>query len=252
MLGLLDQAPPEHFFCVSTDKAANPVNVMGATKKLMEHVLMAWSDLLPVTTARFANVAFSNGSLLAGFLSRLEKRQPLSSPMDVRRYFVSPEESGQLCMMACLLGRSGEIFFPKLREEQMMRFSDIAVALLGELGMEPLFCASEEEAREAAARMPEHPKEWPVYFFPSDTSGEKMYEEFYAGEECVEMDRFASMGVVRVTRRRSREEVHQVMDALERMRRREDLTKSDWVAWLSELVPDFAHVETGRSLDQKM
>ncbi|RMG53986.1 MAG: hypothetical protein D6717_10310 [Gammaproteobacteria bacterium] len=237
---------------MSTDKATNPVNVMGASKKLMEGVLLASADVLPVTTARFANVAFSNGSLLAGFLERLRKRQPFSSPKDVRRYFVSPEESGQLCLLACTLGAPGEIFFPKLREEQMMRFSDIAVALLGELGMQPLFCASEEEARAAAARMPEHPREWPVYFFESDTSGEKMYEEFYGPEETVDMDRFHALGVVQGRRFLSQAQVEGAMAELEAMCRRSDLTKADWVSWLERYVPDFAHKETGKSLDAKM
>ena len=134
LLDLLTEIPPEHFFCVSTDKAANPVNIMGASKRVMEDMIMSFSDKFKVTTARFANVAFSNGSLLAGFIERMMKKQPLSTPNDVKRYFVSPEESGQICMLACLLGHNREIFFPKLGEEQMMTFSSIADKLLQTLG----------------------------------------------------------------------------------------------------------------------
>ena len=186
LLELLAQRPPEHFFCVSTDKAANPVNVMGATKKLMEELVLAYAGQLHATTARFANVAFSNGSLPAGFLERLAKGQPLSAPADVRRYFVSPEESGEICLLACLLGRPGEIFFPRLEEAGMKTFSDIALDLLRELGYEPLLCSSEEEAR-AAMSACAGTRRWPVYCFSSDTSGEKAFEEFHTGEEEVDL-----------------------------------------------------------------
>ena len=121
LLDLLAEFPPRHFFCVSTDKAANPVNVMGASKKIMEDMILAYSDKFKVCTARFANVAFSNGSLLAGFIDRLMKKQPLAAPLDVKRYFVSPDESGQICMLACILGKNREIFFPKLSEKQILK-----------------------------------------------------------------------------------------------------------------------------------
>ena len=184
LLDLLLEFPPKHFFCVSTDKAANPVNVMGASKKLMEDVILAYSSKIPITTARFANVAFSNGSLLFGFIERLMKRQPLSAPSDVKRYFVSPDESGQLCMLACVLGQSGDIFFPKLKEESMTTFSEIAVNFLNVHGLLPQKCKSENEAKEAVLTFTPQSNEYPVYFFESDTSGEKSFEEFYTeGEE---------------------------------------------------------------------
>ncbi|MBR3551333.1 MAG: polysaccharide biosynthesis protein, partial [Bacteroidales bacterium] len=179
LLDLLVEMPPKHFFCVSTDKAANPVNIMGCSKKVMEEMIMAYSKKFKVCTARFANVAFSNGSLLAGFLERMMKRQPLSSPNDVKRYFVSPEESGQICMLACMLGRSGEIFFPKLGEEQMMTFSSICDKFLTQQGYKIKYCSSEEEARKFAAEMPVNSDTYPVYYFGSDTTGEKGFEEFY-------------------------------------------------------------------------
>jgi FlaA1/EpsC-like NDP-sugar epimerase len=178
LLELAIKTPPEHFFSVSTDKAANPVNVMGASKKLMERVLMSYTHDLKITTARFANVAFSNGSLLFGFNHRIAKRQPLSAPSDVKRYFVSPIESGELCMLACLLGENRDIFFPKLGEHQMMTFSDIAEKYLYEIGLEPDYSESEEEARKKSLKWTPENKKYPVYFFKTDTSGEKQYEEF--------------------------------------------------------------------------
>ena len=197
ILDLAIENPPEHFFSVSTDKAANPVNVMGASKKLMEKVLMAYTNDLKISTARFANVAFSNGSLLFGFIQRILKRQPLSSPNDVKRYFVSPIESGQLCMLACVLGDSKNIFFPKLDESQMMTFSTIAEHFLREIGMEPDYCESDEEARVKAANWECGMKKYPVYFFTTDTSGEKSYEEFFTKEDWVDMNRFEGLGVIK-------------------------------------------------------
>ena len=176
-LDLLLKNKPEHFFCVSTDKAANPVNVMGASKKLMEEVIMAYSTEIQITTARFANVAFSNGSLLAGYVERLFKNQPISCPSDVKRFFVSPEESGQICMLACMLGKSGEIFFPKLEEEEQVYFKEITEDFFKASKREIIRCKSEEEARLLSIKLNEN-EPYPVYFFGSDTSGEKLYEDF--------------------------------------------------------------------------
>ncbi|MCR5397711.1 MAG: polysaccharide biosynthesis protein, partial [Lachnospiraceae bacterium] len=196
LLDLLAEFPPEEYFCVSTDKAANPVNIMGASKRLMEDVIFSYSDKFPVKTARFANVAFSNGSLPAGFLARIQKLQPLSAPSDVTRYFVSPEESGQICMLSCMLGNNREIFFPKLSEEQVMSFDKIAESLLESQGYEVIKCASDEEAIEKSVALKEGSKKYPVHFSISDTSGEKAYEEFYTDEESVDMNRFSSLGVI--------------------------------------------------------
>ena len=175
LLDLLEKYPPEEYFCVSTDKAANPVNIMGASKRIMEDLIFSYSDKFPVKTARFANVAFSNGSLPAGFLERISKHQPLSAPSDVKRYFVSPEESGQICMLSCILGENRAIFFPKLEEAQMMTFDAIGTALLKEYGYKPLFCDSDEEAIKKASEMNKGDNSYPVHYSVSDTSGEKAF-----------------------------------------------------------------------------
>ena len=252
LLDLLLESPPEHFFCVSTDKAANPANVMGASKKLMEEAVLAYSAELPATTARFANVAFSNGSLPAGFLERLAKHQPLSAPSDVLRYFVSPEESGQLCLLACITGEPGDIFFPRLEQPQMLTFSSIADALLERLGYEPVRCASEDEARELAASLGPEDARWPVYYFESDTSGEKGFEEFYTSTETVDWERFTALGVVKAHASQSIADIRQLGADLRAMFAQPELGKERIVAALARLVPTFHHVETGRSLDQKM
>ena len=243
-------SPPEHFFCVSTDKAANPVNIMGASKKLMEEVILAYAGEMKITTARFANVAFSNGSLLAGFIERLMKQQPLSCPADVKRYFVSPVESGEICLMACILGKSGEIFFPKLKaEKDLVLFKDIAVSFLEEIGYEAEECASENEAKEKAVQLNGH--RYPVYFFESDTSGEKLYEEFYTDEETIDLERFQSLGVVTNAARRRKKELDKIIDVLEDLFKTET-QKESVVKMLNQLLPTFQHVETGLNLDQKM
>ena len=252
LLNLLSEIPPEHFFCVSTDKAANPVNIMGASKRIMEDMIMAYSDKFKVTTARFANVAFSNGSLLAGFIERMMKKQPLSSPNDVKRYFVSPEESGQICMLACLLGHNREIFFPKLGEEQMMTFSSIADKFLQSLGYEVKYCSSEEEARKFAAEMPIDSKEYPVYYFKSDTTGEKGYEEFYVPGEHLDMGRFAALGVIDSVKPRSKDELDSFLKKLNDILQKESTSKEEIVSVLKAYLPNFNHEEKGKNLDQKM
>lgn len=252
LLDLLSEIPPEHFFCVSTDKAANPVNVMGASKRIMEDMIMAYSDKFKITTARFANVAFSNGSLLAGFIERIMKKQPLSSPKDVKRYFVSPEESGQICMLACLLGKNREVFFPKLSEEQMMTFNSIADVFLAKLGYTVQYCNSEEEARKTAAEMPENSKFYPVYYFNSDTTGEKDYEEFYVRGEHLDMDRFRSLGVIDSIAKPSAEKLNSFLDSLSKLLSKDETTKKEIVEAIEQYLPNFKHEEKGKNLDQKM
>lgn len=256
LLDRLAKRPPRHFFCVSTDKAANPVNIMGASKKMMEDLIMAWRDRLPVTTARFANVAFSNGSLLQGFLERLVRGQPLSAPSDVRRYFVSPRESGQICMLACLLGEPGEVMFPKLSPDLDTRtFSDICAALLRALELEPVVCASEDEARQRAAHRRPEERGYPVYFFTSDTTGEKDEEEFVADREQADLTRFRSLGVIKVPEHRAgrgRAELDQTIETLRGYLRSPAACKEGVVERLSSYLGNFHHVETGRNLDQRM
>lgn len=253
LLDLLTLFPPKHFFCVSTDKAANPVNIMGASKRIMEDLIMAYRNNFNVTTARFANVAFSNGSLPASFIDRIMKKQPLAAPSDVLRYFVSPEESGQICMLASILGKSGEIFFPKLGREKMKTFSSICDKFLDTIGLVKHECASDEEAKKFAAEMLANSKIWPVHYSKSDTSGEKGYEEFYVKGEHLDMNRFQSLGVIIAKKeQKSCEEIDHFFKNLESLFTYDDLTKEEIVEAIKTFVPNFEHIETGKNLDQKM
>jgi len=250
-LDLLLKNKPEHFFCVSTDKAANPVNVMGASKKLMEEVIMAYSSEIQITTARFANVAFSNGSLLAGYIERLFKKQPISCPSDVKRFFVSPEESGQICMLACMLGNSGEIFFPKLDEEEQVYFKAITEDFFKASRREIALCQTEDEARMLASNIDES-KPYPVYFFGSDTSGEKLYEEFFTDSDEVDLDQFESLGVIKNARKLPLEQIELFVSDLQTLMNSGKYDKQSIVYSLKKHLPNFEHIETGKSLDQKM
>lgn len=240
------------YFCVSTDKAANPVNMMGASKRIMEMFLMRASESLPISTARFANVAFSDGSLLHGFNQRFAKRQPISAPNDVRRYFVTPQESGELCLSSCLLGENRDVLFPKLSEQlDLTRFSDIAVRFLAQLGFDAHECESEEEAR---ARAPEliAKKQWPCYFFASDTTGEKDFEEFFTEAEVLDMDRFASIGVIKNAPVYDESRLQHFLATIIAIRSKPTWDKPEIVALFNEMIPDFAHKETGKYLDNRM
>jgi FlaA1/EpsC-like NDP-sugar epimerase len=250
-LDLLVNHKPEHFFCVSTDKAANPVNVMGASKKLMEEVIMAYSSELQITTARFANVAFSNGSLLAGYIERLYKNQPISCPSDVKRFFVSPEESGQICMLACMLGNSGEIFFPKLEEEEMTYFKEITEDFFKQTNRQIVLCSSDEEARVKSKDL-KASDPYPVYFFESDTSGEKLYEEFFTDTYEVDQETFTSLGVIKNARKLPMTEIEAIIVDLKALMDSGNYHKSSIVSLLKKYIPDFHHIETGKTLDQKM
>jgi FlaA1/EpsC-like NDP-sugar epimerase len=253
LLELLVQFPPQHFFCVSTDKAANPVNIMGASKKLMEELIMAYSGKLKITTARFANVAFSNGSLPLGFIERLNKRQPWACPRDIRRFFVSPRESGEICLLASVLGESGDIIFPKLDEKRdMISFEAIARDLLSCMGLKADECSSEEEARRKASQLNEHSTSWPVYFFNSDTSGEKPYEEFFTEDEVIDETRFTSLGVIKNSKKRDFWEINEIIDRLRTLFDSGSVTKEAVVEILHGWLPGFEHMEKGKGLDQKM
>lgn len=251
LLDLLSEYPPEAYFCVSTDKAANPVNIMGASKRIMEDVIFSYSDKFPVKTARFANVAFSNGSLPAGFLARIQKLQPLSAPSDVLRYFVSPEEAGQICLLSCILGENRAIFFPKLEEEQMMSFDLIGTELLKAHGYEVLKCDSEEEAIDKSEDLKKGSNLYPVYYSVSNTSGEKPYEEFVTEEETADMNRFNSLGVITGKQIPDRGKIevlfNNLTDAFDN-----ETTKEEIVSIIGNYLPNFKHIETGKSLDSKM
>ena len=252
LLDLLEQYPPEEYFCVSTDKAANPVNIMGASKRIMEDLIFSYSDKFPVKTARFANVAFSNGSLPAGFLERISKHQPLSAPSDVKRYFVSPEESGQICMLSCILGENRAIFFPKLEEAQMMTFDSIATALLKEHGYEALQCNSDEEAIQKATEFKAGDRSYPVHYSVSNTSGEKAFEEFVTDTETADMNRFRSLGVITDKPIPDREKLKALLKDLSDLFEKDETTKEEVVAVMKDYLPNFEHIETGKSLDSKM
>lgn len=250
-LELLMTQKPEHFFCVSTDKAANPVNVMGASKKLMEEVIMAYSNDLQITTARFANVAFSNGSLLAGYIERLFQNQPISCPSDVKRFFVSPQESGQICMLACMLGNTGEIFFPKLAKEEMTFFKNITIDFFKASKRPILECSSEKQAKEKAQTLKQGDA-YPVYFFDTDTSGEKLYEEFYTKKDIVDQSTYDSLGVIKNARKLPKLEINATISKLETLMASGTYDKKAIVDLLKTHLTDFKHIETGKNLDQKM
>ena len=242
----------KNYFCVSTDKAANPVNMMGASKRIMEKFLFHESLSQKISMARFANVAFSNGSLLHGFNERILKRQPISAPNDVLRYFVTPQESGELCLLSALLGENREIFFPKLSQDlNLISFSDIAVRYLEQLGYKPFFCDSEDEARGRTHELIATQR-WPCYFFKSDTTGEKVFEEFYTEKEDLDMRRFDGLGVIKNKLVKTNTKLNEFLDQIEELQLRGSWTKEELVAIYRNMLPEFSHTETGKNLDQRM
>ncbi len=249
LLKLCELNPPKYFFSVSTDKAANPVNIMGASKSLMEKLIISKKNNFRVSTARFANVAFSNGSLLQGFINRLNKKQPLSCPSDIKRFFVTPEQSGQICLLATFLGDTGDIFFPKLDfHKDQIYFKDIALDFLNENEFKPKLVQSEKEAKEF--NFNRHPNRYPIFFFKTDTSGEKMYEEFYNEAEDYEINKYDALGFIKS--KDVKISFEDVKDDFQKVFNKINLDKSDIVAVIKKYVPDFEHIETGKNLDQKM
>jgi FlaA1/EpsC-like NDP-sugar epimerase len=249
LLNLCEQNSPKYFFSVSTDKAANPVNIMGASKSLMEKLILSKKAKFRVSTARFANVAFSNGSLLDGFIYRLNKKQPLSCPEDIKRFFVTPEQSGQICLLATFLGDSGNIFFPKLDfHKDQIYFKEIALDFLNENGFEPELVQTEKEAKDFDFN--KNPNKYPIYFFKTDTSGEKTYEEFFTEEEDYEISKYDSLGFINTLDVKISFE--DVETDFENVFNNLNSDKSDIVAIIKKYVPDFMHIETGKHLDQKM
>ena len=242
----------QKYFCVSTDKAANPVNMMGASKRIMEMFLMRESVTQNISMDRFANVAFSDGSLLHGFNQRFTKRQPFAAPNDVRRYFVTPQESGELCLLSGLLGENRDILFPKLSKKlHLITFSEIAVRFLREHGYEPYECDSEGEARDRAEELIAK-KKWPCYFFKSDTTGEKDFEEFFTDNEDLDMTRFETVGVIRNQPEFDDVKLNEFMDGIDSLRAQVSWTKDDIIKLYFGLLPEFSHKETGKYLDQRM
>nr|WP_238701322.1 UDP-N-acetylglucosamine 4,6-dehydratase [Mariprofundus erugo] len=240
------------YFCVSTDKAANPVNMMGASKRIMEMFLMRRSSDISISTARFANVAFSDGSLLHGFNRRLEKRQPIVAPNDIKRYFVTPQESGELCLMSCIFGENRDIFFPKLSEQlHLITFAEIAENYLRQRGFEPYLCADEQEARALVHTIPEK-GQWPCLFTASDTTGEKDFEEFYTGDEILDMERFTNLGVIKAAAEFDDTLLNHFADSVSQMKLDGLWHKEQLVDLFHTMLPGFAHKETGKYLDGKM
>ena len=240
------------YFCVSTDKAANPVNMMGASKRIMELFLMRESKDMNISTARFANVAYSDGSLLHGFKMRMEKSQPIVAPNDVRRYFVSKEESGQLCLMSTILGDNRDIFFPKLdAERHLIKFSDLATDFVKSRGYQPYLCQSENEARELAKTLPSEGK-WPCYFSPSDTTGEKDLEEFFTEGEALDLDRFEQLGIVKNQAKYDSILLDNFITKTAKMKSGHSWNKEEIVVLFQGLLPEFQHLEKGKYLDSKM
>jgi len=240
------------YFCVSTDKAANPANMMGASKKIMEMYLMKYSEEINISTARFANVAFSDGSLLHGFNQRIQKRQPIVAPNDVRRYFVTPQESGELCLMSCIFGDNRDIFFPKLNEDlHMITFSEIAVKYLKEMAYEPYLCKTEDEARQLMQTLPEQGK-WPCLFTASDTTGEKDFEEFFTDNETLDLNRFQNLGIIKNKAEYNQKKIDLFSSSIKKMKKELQWTKKEVVELFFEMIPNFGYVEKGKNLDAKM
>lgn len=240
------------YFCVSTDKAANPVNMMGASKRIMEMFLMRKSEQMSISTARFANVAFSDGSLLHGFNQRIQKRQPIVAPNDIKRYFVTPQESGELCLMSCIFGENRDIFFPKLSEAlHLISFADIAVKYLEQLGFEPYLCSSEDEARELAKTLPEQ-GQWPCLFTESDTTGEKDFEEFFTDNEVLDMELFENLGIIKNEPSFDQDLLTLFEQSIAAMKDKREWSKEQIVELFFTMIPDFGHKEMGKYLDSKM
>jgi FlaA1/EpsC-like NDP-sugar epimerase len=240
------------YFCVSTDKAANPVNMMGASKRIMEMFLMRRSLEINISTARFANVAFSDGSLLHGFNQRIQKRQPIVAPQDIKRYFVTPKESGELCLMSCIFGENRDIFFPKLSETlHLISFAEIAIKYLEQLGYEPYLCSSEDEARLLVETLPALGK-WPCLFTDSDTTGEKDFEEFFTENETLDMNKFNNIGVIKNEPLFNNEELEGFVAYIDGRKLARSWTKEQIVNLFYKMLPDFGHKETGKYLDGKM
>ncbi|WP_396168186.1 UDP-N-acetylglucosamine 4,6-dehydratase [Flavobacterium sp.] len=246
------EAGVKKYFCVSTDKAANPVNMMGASKRIMEMFLMRNSQFITISTARFANVAFSDGSLLHGFNQRILKKQPLVAPNDIKRYFVTPNESGELCLMSCIFGENRDIFFPKLSENlHLISFADIAVKYLNEIGYEPYICSSEAEARDSVEALIAE-KKWPCLFTSSDTTGEKDFEEFYTTNEIVDMQRFENLGVIKNDAIYDSGKLDHFTNTVTNLKRDKKWSKNQLVDLFGSMISNFGHKETGKYLDSKM
>jgi FlaA1/EpsC-like NDP-sugar epimerase len=245
------QKGTKKYFCVSTDKAANPVNLMGASKRIMEHFLLNRSTEIEISTARFANVAFSDGSLLSGFENRVRKNQPIVAPSDVKRYFITPQESGQLCLLSCVFGNNRDVFYPKMYEHDLISFSDLAIKYLENKGFEVALCADEDEARQKV-KHPTNSNKYPCLFTVSDTTGEKEVEEFYTVNERVDLNRFQGIGIIKNNANQNQQELNYFIDQISKMRKENKWQKTELVSLFQELIPEMNYLDTGKYLDSKM
>ncbi len=245
------QKGTKKYFCVSTDKAANPVNLMGASKRIMEHFLLNRSTEIEISTARFANVAFSDGSLLSGFENRVRKNQPIVAPSDVKRYFITPQESGQLCLLSCVFGNNRDVFYPKMSEHDLISFSDLAIKYLENKGFEVALCVNEEEARQKV-KHPTNSNKYPCLFTVSDTTGEKEVEEFYTVNEKVDLNRFQGIGIIKNNANPKQRELNYFLDQISKMRKENKWQKTEMVSLFQELIPEMNYLDTGKYLDSKM
>ena len=245
------QKGTKKYFCVSTDKAANPVNLMGASKRIMEHFLLNRSTEIEISTARFANVAFSDGSLLSGFENRVKKNQPIVAPSDVKRYFITPQESGQLCLLSCIFGNNRDVFYPKMYEHDLISFSDLAIKYLENKGFEVALCADEDEARQKV-KHPTNSNKYPCLFTVSDTTGEKEVEEFYTVNERVDLNRFQGIGIIKNNANQNQQELNYFIDQISKMRKENKWQKTELVSLFQELIPEMNYLDTGKYLDSKM
>lgn len=245
------QKGTKKYFCVSTDKAANPVNLMGASKRIMEHFLLNRSTEIEISTARFANVAFSDGSLLSGFENRVKKNQPIVAPSDVKRYFITPQESGQLCLLSCVFGNNRDVFYPKMYEHDLISFSDLAIKYLENKGFEVALCADEDEARQKV-KHPTNSNKYPCLFTVSDTTGEKEVEEFYTVNERVDLNRFQGIGIIKNNANQNQQELNYFIDQISKMRKENKWQKTELVSLFQELIPEMNYLDTGKYLDSKM
>ena len=239
------------YFSVSTDKATNPINLMGGSKRIMELCLLNYSDEINISTARFANVAFSDGSILHSIKNRIEKKQPISIPSDITRYFISPLESGQLCVLSAFLGENRDVFFPKFTSDNLINIKDILVFFLRNNNFEPVFCNEEDKARTLIKTLPNQNK-WPVLLTKSDTTGEKLYEEFYTTSEIINSTRFKKISIIKNTHFKDDYIINNFLKGVEILQKNKNWTKTELISLFQSTIKDFNYEDKGKYLDSKM
>jgi hypothetical protein len=253
VLALLSERPPQRYFVVSSDKAVRPANLLGASKALMERLALARSAQVPFASARFANVAFSRGSLLDSFLQRLERAEPFAGPSDVRRYFIAREEAAELCLLGCCAIPAGAIVAPPQDERLTLQsFPEIAEKILQHFGFVPLPCTSAAEAVQRARDRKSLDPQWPCFFSPSNTSGEKPTEEFISPGEGWATDPQTGITIIHQPLRAPQSALDTTVSKLEHLLTGRQWTRSDLIEAVRLAVPEFVHAESNGSLHQKL